>query len=102
MLQDFFLMLVSTFILQPAQAELGARLARLHAPPAVISQVTGCVTAARPVLARVYGEDPLHGVVSVFRVWTGMTTYQAVLQAEVPACHAALEAAQPFIGPAPG
>jgi hypothetical protein len=62
MLQNFFLTPVSALIVQPAQAEFNARLARAGTPPAIIREVSDCVTAARPVLARVYSEDPIHGV----------------------------------------
>jgi hypothetical protein len=98
MLRDFFFMLVSSLIVEPAQTELSARLARVGAPPAVIRDISSCVSAAHPVLARVYSEDPVHGVITGIKIWTGMTTYQAVLQAEVPDCRPALEAARPYIG----
>ena len=98
MLHEFFLMLVSSLIVEPAQAEFSSRLAQLGAPPAIIRDVSSCVSAAHPALARVYSEDPVHGVITGIRIWTGMTTYQAVLQAEVPACKPALEAARPYLG----
>lgn len=98
MLRDFFLMLVGSLIVEPAQAEYSSRLAQLGAPPAVIRDVSSCVSAAHPVLARVYSEDPVHGVMTGIRIWTGMTTYQAVLRAEVPDCRPALEAARPYFG----
>ncbi|ONG59161.1 hypothetical protein BKE38_00365 [Pseudoroseomonas deserti] len=91
-------MLVTTLIVEPAQAEFGTRLAQLGAPAAVIREVSTCVAAAPAALADVYAERPVQGVVSAIRVWTGMTTYQELLQAEVPACKAALEVARPFIG----
>jgi hypothetical protein len=97
-LHDFFLMLVSTLIVEPAQTEFRSRLAEVGAPPAIIRDVSTCVAAAHPVLARVYSERPVHGVMTGVRIWTGMTTYQAVLQAEVPDCKPALEAARPYIG----
>jgi hypothetical protein len=98
LLYDLFLMLVSTLIVEPAQTEFRSRLAQLGAPAAVIRDVSSCVTAAHPVLARVYSEDPVRGTVTGIRIWTGMTSYQAVLQAEVPDCTPALEAARPCIG----
>ncbi|MCI0755402.1 hypothetical protein [Teichococcus vastitatis] len=102
MLYNFFLMLVSSFILEPAQAEFDARLARLGAPPAVVREVSTCVSAAHPVLARTYSENPVHGIATAIRIWTGMASYEAVLQAEVPECKPALDAARPYIGPDAG
>ena len=99
MLYDLVLMLVSTLIVEPAQREFHSRLNELGAPPAVIRDVSNCVMAAHPVLARVYSEDPVHGIMTSIRIWAGMTTYQAVLQAEVPGCKPALEVARPYIGP---
>lgn len=97
MLSDIFLALVNMFVVEPAQAELGRRLEQLRAPPAIIRDVSDCLSAARPVLIEAYIEDPVRGVLTVVRLWTGLTTYDAVLQDEVPACKPALQAARPYL-----
>ncbi|HEY4253145.1 MAG TPA: hypothetical protein VGM87_18185 [Roseomonas sp.] len=96
MLRDLFLLLVQALVIDPAQAQLGDRLARF-APPAIAQQVTGCIAAAGPALAGLYSDAPLHGVVTAFRLWTGMTRYDVVLRAEVPECEPALRAAEPYL-----
>ncbi|GLK85620.1 hypothetical protein [Ancylobacter defluvii] len=97
MLSQLFLTLVNMLVVEPAQAEIGNRLAKLGAPPAITKDVTSCVTAAAPILAQLYSEDPVRGVVTAFRLWSGTTTYSAVLRAEVPACEPALLAAEPYL-----
>ena len=96
-LRDLFLALVNFLIVEPAQAEFNTRLAQLGAPPTIMRDVGNCVSAAPPVLTEIYADDPVRGVLTAARIWTGLTTYETVLQADVPACGPALQAAQLFL-----
>lgn len=102
MFGEFLLLLVNVLIIEPAQAELSARLGGLGAPAAVMQGVSSCVAAAHTTLGALYTENPWEGITTAFRLWTGLTSYEAVLQAEVPACEPALKAARPFIAREPG
>lgn len=97
MLRDLFLALINMLVVEPTQAELGGRLGQLGAPPAIMRDVASCISAARPVLTETYSDDPVRGVLTAVRLWVGLTTYDAVLQNEVPACGPALQAAQPYL-----
>ena len=97
MFRDLFLTLINLLIIEPAQTEFSARLTQVGAPPAIMRDVGNCVLAAPPVLTEIYTGDPVRGVLTAARIWTGLTTYQAVLQADVPRCGPALQAAQPYL-----
>ncbi len=97
MFRDLFLALINLLIVEPAQTEFNTRLAQLGAPPTIMRDVSSCVSAAPPVLTEIYAGDPVRGVLTAARVWMGLTTYEAVLQADVPACGPVLQAAQPYL-----
>ncbi|WP_043833267.1 hypothetical protein [Muricoccus aerilatus] len=97
MFRDLFFTLINLLITEPAKTELSARLAQLGAPQTIMRDVASCVSAASPVLTETYIGDPVRGVLTAARIWTGMTTYEAVLQADVPACGPVLQAAQPYL-----
>ena len=97
MFQDIILSLVSFFVVDPLQAELKDKLAAARAPQAVISQFAQCAREATPVLAARVMADPVWGVTETVRVWTGMTSPEAVLGGAAPSCATAVQAARPFL-----
>lgn len=102
MLDALLLTLVNLLIVEPAQAEFRDLLAARGAPEAVVRSIAGCLAGAPQALATLYAEAPLQGLVTAFRLWTGLTSYQAVLVEAVPACGPALEAAGGFLARPPG
>jgi hypothetical protein len=97
MFRDLFLALVNMLVVEPAQTNFSARLAQLGAPPTITQDISSCLSAAQPVLTEMYTDDPVRGVLTAVRLWSGMTTYEVVLQKEVPACGPAFQAARPYL-----
>lgn len=97
MFRDVFLALINLLIIEPAQTGFSARLTQLRAPSVTMRNVSSCVSAAPAVLAEIYIRDPVRGVLTAAKIWMGMTTYEAVLQAGVPECGPALQAAKPYL-----
>lgn len=98
MLRDILLWAVATFVVDPLQADLAARLAAVHAPRAVLEQVSGCARAAVPGLADRAASDPWWAVTTGLGVWIGLHTPEAVLHDVAPdVCAPALEAVRPFL-----
>jgi hypothetical protein len=96
-IQDIILSLVSFFVVEPLQTELADKLAAARAPQAIVSQVSQCAREATPVLADRVMLDPTWGVTETLKIWTGMTSPEAVLGDAAPSCAAAVQAARPFL-----
>lgn len=97
MIRDFFLALVSFFVVEPVSAELD-RLARMTAvPPAIVEEARRCVTASGPALVDRLTAEPVAVVLDLAAVAIGMTEATAVLAETVPSCAGVLEQAKPFL-----
>lgn len=98
MLRDLLLWAFATFVVDPFQADLAARLDAVRAPRAVLEQVTGCARAAIPELADRALSDPWWAVTAGLGVWIGLSPPEAVLRDTAPAvCAPALDAVRPFL-----
>lgn len=97
MIRDFFLSLVSMFIVQPFETELNQRLTALQAPPAVIQQVRACAAIAAPALATRATGDFWWATSTIIGVAAGMTDPQAVIAEASPECAEALVAVRPIL-----
>jgi hypothetical protein len=98
MIRDFFIYLLTMFVVEPFQAEINQALAARGAPPEVVQQVTQCVNTAPPALADKAAGDWWWGASTVVSVWLGRTTADAVLTQAVPICGPAIAAARSALG----
>ena len=97
LLQELVAALVSLFLVQPLQAEVGERLGAARVPAAIASQVASCLrTAAPDVVSRVTA-DPAWAISSAVRVWIGSTPPEELLVEVVPGCAGPVTAARPFL-----
>jgi hypothetical protein len=97
MIRDFLVLIANFFIIEPFQAEMSEQLAAAKAPQEIVQQVTACATSAPAVLADKFSADMIGSAMTVFKVVIGMTSAEAVLAAEAPACAQALSVAKPFL-----
>ena len=97
MLTDLFHWLLATFLFQPIQAEIDAKLAAAQAPRAVVEQVRSCVATATPQLVDKASGDWFWGATTVISVATGISDPMQVLSTEVPTCRPAIDAVRPFL-----
>ena len=97
MIRDFFLSLVSMFIVQPFEAELNKKLASVQAPQAVMQQVRACATTAGPALATRAGRDVWWATSTIIGVAVGVTDPQTVISDASPECAAVLAAVRPIL-----
>jgi hypothetical protein len=97
MIRDLFLWLLTAFVVEPVQAEWGARLAAMRAPPALIAELRQCAAQAGPALAGRAVGDPWWGVTTAVGVWIGATDGGAVIAAATPGCAAVVTAARPLL-----
>ena len=61
MMRDFFLWLRTSLVVEPMQAEWGARLGAAGAPPPVVAGLARCAGEAAPALASRAAGDPWWG-----------------------------------------
>ncbi|WP_114943458.1 hypothetical protein [Microvirga calopogonii] len=97
MLQELLSSVVSVLIVDPLQAEMNERLARIRAPQAVIADVRTCAEASLPKLADRALADPLWVVTTTFDVWTGRTAPEQILGGTSTQCDAAIKAAKVYL-----
>jgi hypothetical protein len=101
MMRDFFLWLLTSLVVDPMQAEWGARLGAAGAPPPVVAGLARCAGEAAPALASRAAGDPGWGVTTVAGVWLGVRDSMAVVAEATPGCAAAVETARPFLARPP-
>jgi hypothetical protein len=97
MIRDFFLTLVSMFIVQPFETELNKKLASVQAPQAVIQQVRACATTAGPALATRATGDIWWATTTIIGVAVGLTNPQTVIAEAGPECASAIAAVGPIL-----
>lgn len=97
MLQEILATLVGVLIVDPLQAEMGERLARVRAPQAVIADMRACAESSLPKLADRAMSDPLWVVATTLEVWTGNTAPESVLGGTSAQCDAAVKAARLYL-----
>jgi hypothetical protein len=96
-IRDFFLSLVSMFIVQPFEAELSKKLVAVQAPQAVIQQVKACATTAVPALATRASGDLWWATTTIVGVAVGLTNPEAIISDAGPECASALAAVRPIL-----
>lgn len=97
MIRDFFLWLLTMFVIEPFQAEWTNRLSQLGAPPAIVAELGRCATAAGPALANRAADDPWWGISTAAGVALGLRDGLAVVTEATPTCAAAVASARPFL-----
>ena len=97
MLQELLAALVSVLIVDPLQAEMNERLARIGAPQAVIADMRTCAESSLPNLAGRATAEPLWVVTTALDVWTGRTAPEEVLGGTSAQCDAAIKAARVYL-----
>ena len=97
MLQELLASVVSVLIVDPLQAEMNERLARIRAPQAVMADVRACAQSSLPGLADRAMADPLWVVTTTLDVWTGRTAPEEILGGTSPQCDAAIKAARVYL-----
>jgi len=95
--QDLIISLLSAAVVEPLQTELADKLEAARAPQAVMVQISQCASAAAPVLAERVASDPWWGVATTAKIWTGITSPEAVVGDAAPPCASALQSARPFL-----
>jgi P2-related tail formation protein len=96
MFQELLASLVGLLIVDPLQAEMSERLAKVQAPQAVIADVRTCAEASLPGLADRAMAEPLWVVTTALNVWTGQTAPESIL-GSTPQCASALKAARVYL-----
>jgi hypothetical protein len=66
---DLIARLVSLFLIEPLQAEIGANLGAARIPHAVLAAVAAGARTAAPVIAERAGRDPRWAAASAVRLW---------------------------------
>jgi hypothetical protein len=97
MLQDLLATIVSMLIVDPLQAEMSERLARVRAPQTVIADVRTCAESSLPKLADRAMAEPLWVVTTALDVWIGRTAPEAILGGTTAQCDAAVRAARVYL-----
>jgi hypothetical protein len=95
-MQDLIATLVSLFLIEPLQAEIGENLGAARAPQAVVAAVTACARTAAPVFVERAASDPWWAASSAVRLWAGWVPPETVLVEAAPGCAAALGPARPL------
>jgi hypothetical protein len=97
MIQELLAALVSVLIVNPLQAEMNERLAKIGAPQAVISDMRRCAESSLPELADRATGEPLWVVTTALEVWTGRTAPEEVLGGTSAQCDTAIRAARVYL-----
>jgi len=97
MIRDFFLWLLTSLVIDPIQAEWGARLQAAGASQPVVAEMTRCTTEAGPALAARAADDPWWGITTAAGVMIGFRDGAAVVAEATPGCTEAVAAARPFL-----
>lgn len=100
MTRDFLMFLVTTFVVEPFQAELNQKLSTAQAPPAIISEVSECAKIAIPILADRAMSAPWWGASTMISVWIGTISPESVLTNAAPVCESAVRAVRPYLAAA--
>jgi hypothetical protein len=95
-MHDLIATLVSLFLIEPLQAEIGENLGAAHASQAVVAAVTACARTATPVIVERAASDPWWAASNAMRLWAGWVPPETVLVEAAPGCAAALESARPL------
>jgi hypothetical protein len=97
MVQEILAFIVNILIVDPIQAEMNERLAKVRAPQAVIADVRTCATASLPVLASRAVDDPAWAAMTALNVWIGTAAPEDVLSTASPQCDTAVRAAKAYL-----
>ena len=97
MFNELLSILVGVLIVDPLQAEMSERLAKIRAPQAVIADMRACAESSLPKLADRAMNDPLWVVSTTLEVWTGKIAPEKVLGGTSAQCNAAVEAARLYL-----
>jgi len=94
---DFLAWAFALFVVEPAMAAAGEKLAAARAPQETIRLVADCARRGGPILAEKALGEPGWAVTTVIRVWMGTTQIEAVLAELDPTCAGAYAQARPFL-----
>lgn len=97
MIGDFLAWLFALFVVEPAMAAAGEKLAAARAPQETVRLVSDCARRGGPVLAERALAEPGWAVTTVIRVWMGTAQVEAVLADLDPTCANAYAQARPFL-----
>lgn len=97
MFNELLSILVGVLIVDPLQAEMSDRLAKIRAPQTVIADMRTCAESSLPKLADRAMSDPLWVVATTLDVWTGNTAPENVLGGTSAQCDAAVKAARLYL-----
>ncbi|WP_127089623.1 hypothetical protein [Aquabacter cavernae] len=88
-MHDFFIALISFFIVDPLDQALREQLSRAAISEQRMAQVTSCLQAETPAILDKAAGDPVWVIVTAAKVWTGMVTPQTALNEIAPSCSTA-------------
>jgi hypothetical protein len=98
MIRDALLWLLTSFVVEPAMAEVQGRLEAVQAPHALVQQVRACAATAPAALAEKASSDLLWAVRTIGGVALGATDATSVIAGATPGCAAAVTAIRPLLG----
>lgn len=97
MIGDLIAWAFAVFVVEPAMASAGDKLAALRAPQETIRLVGDCARRGGPILAERTMAEPGWAVTTIARIWMGTTRIEAVLADLDPGCAEAYAQARPFL-----
>jgi len=98
MIRELILSLISSFIIQPVEADLKQSLTAAGAPYAVVSSVKACARTAGPALVERASSNWWWATSTGFKVATGMKEPVDVVATYAPDCREAIDAANAYLG----
>jgi hypothetical protein len=91
---DLIATLISLFLFEPLQAEMGENLGAARMPQAAVADVAACARTAAPVNIERAARDPWWVAARAVRLWAGRAPPETVLVEAAPGCAAALDSAR--------
>ena len=97
MIGDFLAWAFALFVVEPAMATAGEKLAAAKAPQETVRLVGECAQRGGSILAERALAEPGWAATTVIRLWLGTARIDAVLGDLDPACARAYSQARPFL-----
>lgn len=83
-MQEFFVALISFFLIEPLQSAMADRFENISSEH--VASVTTCLRDATPVLLQQASETPWQTATHVVGIWSGMTPPEEILVGTTPGC----------------
>ena len=101
-MHDMLVALITFFLLEPLQQEIGRSLADTRAPQEVVASIVACATEHGLQIVNRALDDLWWAASSAFGVWIGLADPATLVAQAAPECVTAIDAARPFLEPQEG